>query len=206
VINRTFALVAFAAGALTIGCSTDAAHTAPPAAEQPVQPGVVDSIFPVEGAVRRFRATLPYEPAGLENAATSRDELVRRFAAAVEAADRDTLVRLVMNRAEFGYLYYEHTRFTCDPYYLPPEILWEQMQNRSGRGLTRVLERLAGQPLGFRGYRCPTDAVQEGPNTVWHECTVRYTDGQGREVESRLFGTIVERDGRFKLVSLSNDL
>jgi hypothetical protein len=206
-MNRLLLLfTALAAAGSAAACATEGAGTTPPAAEQPVRQGVVDSIFPVDEAIRRFQATLPFAPTELENAAASRDELVRCFVAALEAGDRDALVRLVLNRAEYGYLYYEHTRFTRDAYYLPPEILWEQMQNRSGRGLTRLLERIAGQPLGFRGYQCPADAVQEGPNTVWHECTVRYADRQGREVEARLFGTVVERDGRFKFVSYSNDL
>jgi hypothetical protein len=206
-MKRPFWFAAIASTVLlAAACGADTANTALSQAEPSAQAGVVDSIFPVEEALRRFRATLPYEAGELENAAASSDELVQRFVVALEAADREALVRLVMNRSEFGYLYYEHTCYTRPPFELPPEVLWFQMQNRSGRGLTRLLDRLAGEPLGYLGYHCPEAAREEGPNRLWPDCMVRITSPQGESVEARLFGSILERDGRFKFVSYANEL
>jgi hypothetical protein len=205
-MNRTRFFLLCAVILPATACAPETAETAPHSATASAPQGVVDSVFPVEESLRRFRASLAHEALALEDAAGSRDELVQRFVDALEAADRDALVRLVLNRAEFGHRYYEHTRFTRPPYELAPEILWFQIQNRSGRGLHRLLERLGGRPLGFQGYSCNPDPEAEGPNRIWTDCVLRITDLRGDTDEARLFGAIVERDGSFKFVSYANEL
>jgi hypothetical protein len=74
-------------------------------------PTHVDSIFPVEEALRRFRAAVGPEPAGLEGGAASRHALLDRFAQALAAHDTVAFAGMVMSAAEFGWLYYPHTRY-----------------------------------------------------------------------------------------------
>jgi hypothetical protein len=167
---------------------------------------VVDSIFPIDEEIRRFQATVVDTPAALRGGAPDRDALVERFVAAVEATDTAALPDLVIDRAEFGFLYYPHTRFTAAPYELSPSLLWFQIQNQQSRGLTRLFRRMGGRPLGYRGYRCEDDARLEGPNRVWEACRLLLAGLDGDTVEVRLFGSIVARDGVFKFVSLSNEL
>jgi hypothetical protein len=176
-----------------------------PAADQTTSAGVVDSIFPIEEEIRRFRAEAGPDPRELLGA-DSREALIDRFIAAVERADTSALRRLPLNAEEFIYLYYPHTRVTASPYELSPSLLWFQIQNEQSRGLTRLLARFAGAPLRALGHHCEPEPRTEGPNRVWEKCVVLLRGEVGDTLGLRLFGTVLERDGAFRLVSLSNDL
>ena len=71
--------------------------------------------------------------------------------------------------------------------------------------MRRALESRSGRPLDYVGYRCDSIPSHEGSNVVWGPCSVRYRSG-GRTREERLFGLIIEREGRFKFVSYANKL
>jgi hypothetical protein len=167
---------------------------------------VVDSILPIEEEVRRFQATIPEAPAALSGGAESLDALVDRFVRAVEAADTAAMAPLVLTRAEFGYLYYPHTRFTRDPYQLSPSLLWFQIENGQSRGLTRLFQRFWGRPMGALGHRCEERPRQDEKNREWEECRLLLAGAAGDTVSMRLFGSVLQRGGVFKFVSLSNEL
>ena len=205
-------LVAMLAAAPACGRETPVAkaraETAPPArhatdtAHRPVH---VDSILPREVALERFQRASTRVSA-LSSGARTRDDLVRRFARAVEARDTAALRRLVLSRGEYAFLYYPTSAQGLPPYSLPPELLWLMMVEQSNRGVTRLLAERAGRPLGVAGLRCVGDSTLEGKNRLWGPCLIRRVEAPGDTVEERLFGPIIERDGRFKFVSYSNKL
>jgi hypothetical protein len=166
----------------------------------------IDSIFPIDEEIRRFRATIDTQPVELGGgAAASVNELVAWFRAALERSDTAGLRSLVIDRAEFAYLYYPHTAYTREPYELAPGLVWFQMQQNGEKGILRAL-RLYGGTTGILGeHACEPEPVAEGPNRLWQECTVAVRSGD--DIDSkRVFGSVLERDGRFKFVSYANDL
>jgi hypothetical protein len=165
---------------------------------------VVDSAVPIEVALERFRRDLP-RPAGLTGGVGSREELVRRFIAALEASDTAALRRMVLRKDEFAWLYYPTTVFSRRPYELPPALLWFQMSGQSEKGASLLLSDRAGAPLGYVGHDCASER-REGENTVYGQCVVRRVTTQGDTVRDRLFGLILERDGTHKFVSYANKL
>lgn len=185
----------------------DAAERARQDSVNRAHPGyIVDSILPVREEIRRFQANLPRRAERLEGGATTRDSLVKAFVAAVEANDTTSLVGLMIDRAEFGYLVYPTSRYTRPPYRQSPDIVWLRIRIESNKSASRLLARLGGKPLGFTGYRCAPNPEVEGPNRLWSACVARHSAGTAGSTEMRLFGDIVERDGRFKFVSLSNGI
>jgi hypothetical protein len=166
---------------------------------------VVDSIFPIEEELRRFRRELP-EVTALADGASSRDELVERFLVALERGDSTAFAPLLLSRAEFAYLYYPHTVYTRPPYELSPGLLWFQMENLTSRGLTRMLRAFGGRALNTDGYVCEEPPSSEGPGQVWSGCRIVLTPPSGEQTTVRLFGSILERGGRFKFVTYSTDL
>lgn len=176
--------------------------------ERPARaPRVVDSIRPIAEEMARFRATLEEEePEGLRGGAESREVLVARFVEALARRDSVELGRMLLSREEFALLYYPHTKFTAKPYELSPQLLWFQMQNRTGRGIVRALARYGGRSLEPLGHRCAAEPDREGPNLMWRDCVVLLAASGGDTVAVGLFGLILERHGRFKFVSYSNDL
>jgi hypothetical protein len=181
---------------------------APPAATS-TQPDtirtIVDSIFPVEEEIRRFKAARNGAAASeLANAATSRDEVVRRFLKAVAARDSADLRALTLNAAEFIDLYYPSSMYSHPPYKQSPEVVWLMQQQNSDQGLRRVLNRFGGQPGHLRSYTCKPEPRVEGENRFWDECTITWAPSSQGKLSARLFSTIIERGGRFKILSYAN--
>lgn len=165
---------------------------------------VVDSIFPVEEEIRRFKAARHDEHASeLANGALSRDQLVHRFITALQRADTAALRGLVLDASEFIDLYYPSSIFARAPYQQHPELRWFLIQENSNKGLTRLLRRFSGRPTGFRSYDCAPEPMIEGKNKLWDRCRVEW---DASSAPMRAFSTIIERDGKFKILSYANDL
>ncbi|HSE53529.1 MAG TPA: hypothetical protein VLB00_15170 [Gemmatimonadales bacterium] len=165
----------------------------------------IDSILPMPEYLRRFRAGLT-EPDGFQGGAGSRDALARQFLAAVSARDTGAFAAMMISRAEFAWLVFPHHIYATPPYELDPAIFWMQLTAGSAKGLGRTLERLGGKPLAYRALDCRRDTLQirSGAIRVWSSCGVRYREGDNL-LTRRLFGSIIEREGRFKLLSFAND-
>ena len=161
----------------------------------------IDSAMPAGEALRRFRAGLD-SPAHLDGPA-KRDELVNRYLAAARAKDRAALQRLAIDRAEFGFLVFPQSRWSKPPYNQPPELEWLLLSQQSDASLSKLLRR--AERMEFRGYACAKAPEQDGGLHYWPDCVVHVREG-GRVRDVRLFGSIIELDGRFKFRDLKNDL
>jgi hypothetical protein len=171
------------------------------------QPGyVVDSVLPVEEEIRRFHNTLGRRTIGLSGGTTTRDALVRTLIGALERNDEQALRRLVVDRAEFGFLVYPTSPHTRPPYRLSPDIVWLQRSAGTEKALTRLLQRFGGRPSGFAGYACEEAPAHQGSNRIWGPCVVRLRNHTGDSAPLQLFGPIIERDGMYKFLSLANGL
>jgi hypothetical protein len=173
------------------------------AATPPAPAAVVDTVHPPGVSLQRFRDGLA-EPANpLGNGEASLEGLAAVWAAAVATHDTATLRRLVIDRAEFAWLYYPASAFSHRPLYQPPELLWFRLQANSEKGIVRVLRRLGGSDMNVRGVECPGSPRIEGQNRIWEYCEVRREEG-GAIRTDLLFGGILERAGRFKFISYAN--
>jgi hypothetical protein len=192
-----FGLAAVVGGALS--CQS----TATPAEKQPAH--VVDSILPREVALEQFRRGLaPAE--SLVGGSSSRDELVRRFMSALARRDTLAIALMAISREEFAYLYYPTSRQSLPPYELEPALMWQMLFERSDRGIRRALQKYGGQKLRLLSYECGSDASQEGSNTIWGPCTVRFARPGAQAASVRLFSQIIKRGGRYKFLSYANKL
>ena len=158
-----------------------------------------------EAELSKFRAGLA-QPESLSGGAKSRDALVWEFVRALEARDTAALVAMHMTRAEFAWFYYPTNPQAQPPYNLSPDLMWFMEHGNSERGVQRLLDARAGQRLGVVGYRCDPITSRQGDNTVMGPCVVRRVTANRDTTEERLFGLILEREGRFKFVSYANKL
>jgi hypothetical protein len=167
---------------------------------------VIDSILPMEEYVARFRVGTR-QVTQLAHGAPSREALTRRVLEATAAADTAALVSLLVTRGEFAWLVFPDHLYRDAPYELDPAILWLQMGAESEKGLTRLLKRHGGRPLTLRSVGCQRDTLVlvRGSATLQRDCVISYTDGDST-LSRRLFGSIYERDGQFKLMGYGNDL
>lgn len=187
------------------GCDALPKHGVAAATAERV-PVYVDSVFPIEEEIRRFRETVPDSATTLQGGARSIDELVARFLDALEVRDVDALGELAMTSAEFIDLYYPNTRFTKRPYELSPGLVWFQLETYGSAGLKRALARHGGRAFDRARHACPAEPELEGTNRIWSGCVVRHVDEAGDTLSLSLFGAIIERDGRFKFINYANRL
>jgi hypothetical protein len=163
-----------------------------------------DADSTIAAGLVHFRTDL-IEPRGFEGAATTLDGLIERFIRALETADTAAFAPMMITRSEYAWLYYPYTRYTKAPYTMDPEVLWMLLVQNSEKGITRALREYGARPLGYAGYQCSTEPAEVGANRLWDGCRVTLGIESGA-AGVRLFGVILERDGRFKFLSYSNDL
>jgi hypothetical protein len=191
---RWIALAAFAM--LSAGC-----RDAAPRAEAAVP---VDTIRPAAEALTRFREGLPRVDS-LAGGADSRDGLIARFVEAVARQDTAAVRGMVLDRAEYAWIYFPSLQRMNPATNLQPEVMWMLHAQESEKGITRVLRRLGGGQARFGGYACEAAPQVEGASRYWHACTVETIAQDGEKATLKLFGSLVERGGRWKIVSYAND-
>jgi hypothetical protein len=204
-------LVLAALAALAASCSRGEASSARSARDSAArhyrkQPGyVIDSLLPMDEYMRRFRAGLT-EPHDLAAGEPTRDALVRAFITALATRDTAGLNRMTLTKPEFAWLYFPDHAISRPPYELPPDITWLQISLNGNKGRVRLLERLAGQTLQYRGHVCPDSGIRVvGVGREHGRCRVIVDMPNGTRDTLRFFGPIFERGGRFKFVSYAND-
>jgi ketosteroid isomerase-like protein len=208
------AAIVVAIVALVIGCAPDKTpDVAPPRTASAslasdtsprARPGyVIDSVLPVDEELRRFRVGLERAPTSFDGGAPSRETLVRHFFSALARADSAELRDMLLSRPEFAYLVYPESPYTHPPYRQPPELVWMQLATTGSTGVRRLLAR--ARDYQYVSHRCDATPEREGTNTLWRQCRARVVRSAGDTVNMRLFGVIVERDGRFKFASYETD-
>jgi len=202
--TRRLFFAGFLLAGLVAACGPAQKDASQPGSESLPAADTADSVPSAEASLASFRRQLP-AVTRLEGGAPSRDRLVEDFIAAVERNDTASVSRMHVSRAEYAYLYFPTSIYMRKPYVQPPAIAWLLSTQSSEKGISRVLRRLGGQNLTYAGYDCGEES-REGDNTFWRSCTVTYTDPHDRSVVTRrLFGTVIERHGRYKFLSYAND-
>ena len=144
-------------------------------------------------------------PTALSGGSLSREVLVRRFLRAVQWRDTADIRAMVLDRAEFAHLYYPSSPYTRPPTVQAAPLAWFLLLRNSEKGITRVFNRFGGQHLEYVSHHCDAQPSTEGKNLFWEDCTVDVNVPAEGIVRRKLFGSILERDGRFKFLSYAND-
>ena len=170
------------------------------------QPGyIVDSILPVDEELRRFRDRIGGPPVNaFTNGSPSRDELVKRLVRDVARHDTTDLRAALVTAREFADLIYPSSPYMHPPYRQAPELVWTMIQNPSSSGYRRLIRRRGEAALALTSYACKEQPEVQGENKLWTECTLRLASPGGQASTQKWFGTIVERDGQFKVMSFRN--
>lgn len=163
-----------------------------------------DTLHTPAESLRRFRAPL-VRVDELGPRFASKEDVAQAFVAAVAANDVTLLAQTLMTQAEFAWLYYPESPVSQPPYELPAGLAWFELEGNSLAGVRRALSTYSGQ-VAFRELTCDRRPVRQGANRLWNGCTVLLTLEDGSHTSARMFATIVERGGRFKIASAANDL
>jgi len=167
------------------------------------QPGyVIDSVLPLNEELRRFRAAVGGRRiSALRNASESRDVLVRRAVGALSSADTADLRAMTVDAREFADLVFSTSPFARPPFRQPVGFAWQQIHGSSTVGMRRLIQKMSGHTWRYIDHRCAPRVEHQGANTIWSSCEVRLVAPSGDTIPAQLFGSIIERDGRFKVVT-----
>ena len=166
---------------------------------------VIDSARPIPEEIRRFAARIGGDPVtSFAHASASRETLIRRVVRDVTHADSTDLAAAAVTPREFIDLVYPSSPYTHPPYEQPPDLVWMQIASPSAAGYRRLLARRGGQAFSYLGHTCAGKPDRQGPNTLYLDCFITVRDPQNERIKQRWFGTIIERDGRFKILSYRN--
>jgi hypothetical protein len=132
------------------------------------------------------------------------DSLARAIVTAARAGDDASLRRYALSAREFIDLVYPASPFAAPPAREAPGRVWMTIQNPSASGRNRLVGRLRGRALSYEGVACGAAPERQGANTIWTRCRVTLASARGQRASFELFGSIIERGGRFKVVSYRN--
>ncbi len=164
-----------------------------------------DTLHSSEESLRRFRHTLtPVE--SLAPVFKSKEDLARAYVAAILSSDMRGIAQTLMTRAEFAWVYYPENPLSRPPYELPAGLAWFELEGNSLAGVRRALATYGGRGVVLRELQCSLAPVEQRTNRLWNGCVAVLRHEDGSDAEVRMFGTILERGGRFKLVTAANDL
>ena len=125
--------------------------------------------------------------------------------ALVEAGDAERLGSLEVNEAEFREAVYPRLPASRPERNTSAEFLWEMLHQRSRNSLAYTLDRYQGSRFELVAVDFVGETTDYGPFRVHREAvlTVRAPDGERGTL--RIFGSILEQDGRYKIFSFVTD-
>jgi hypothetical protein len=143
-------------------------------------------------------------PRYLANAASSPEALARSFLDALAAGDVVAMKRLRITKKEFCWYVWPELPASQLPN-VDCDFVWSQATLNSLAGLDEVLHAYAGRRLELVSLRFAAGDEAHASYVVHGDTRVTLRDEAGEVRELKLFGSMLELDGRYKLFSFVVD-
>lgn len=141
----------------------------------------------------------------VENAEGSIETLAQSVLEAIERRDVDRLQSLALNEAEFRDVVWPELPAARPERNLPVDFVWGDLRTKSESSLVQTLDRYAETPLTLVGVRFNGETTRYQTYLVHRETVLSVTGPDGVEQEVRLFGSVFEQNGRYKVFSYNVD-
>jgi hypothetical protein len=138
---------------------------------------------------------------GLEHGAPSADALARDVLEALAGRDLVRLRELSVSEGEFRAVVWPELPAARPERNLPVDYVWGDLRGKSEAGLRRIVTASGGRGYALVRLRYAGGTTPYCSYLIHREASVTVRDADGREETLRLFGSILERNGRFKVFS-----
>ena len=142
------------------------------------------------------------QPPRLTDGATSLDDLTARYVTAVLAGDTAGMHRLRVTAHEHNAVMWPE--FPASRRNFPVDVAWHNIDTRSIREAVHIREQYAGDSFDVVGTTCRDGVTAYDTFRVHGDCWVTLRRGS-RPSDVKLFGSVVEMDGRFKVIGIRTD-
>lgn len=139
----------------------------------------------------------------MSNSFGSPEEACRQVLDALAAGDTLGLQRLILTRYEHDSILVPRMPIGRDTTGNKDlELAWYMLNQRSVKGMRRALADYAGQRFELVSVTFNRPRESYGPLTMHKGTQVTVRNEEGEEVVIGIFGSILEQNGKFKLVSI----
>ena len=139
----------------------------------------------------------------LADGAGSPEELARRFLDALARNAIDDVRRLAMTEEEFRTRVYPELPVSDPARNASAEFVWNMLHIRSESNLHSLMRQSGSRALGLEEIRFRGDSEAYDTFHVHRESMLVLTDEAGEQQTARLFGSVLEMDGQFKIFSFN---
>ena len=143
----------------------------------------------------------PSPPPPLQRTFPSPDALSRAVLAALADEDAGHLASLGLSELEFRTVVWPELPSSRPERGLPFEYVWGDLDQKSTNALRRLVARHGGRRYTLAGVAFRGETTPYRTYRVHREAVLDLLDEEGNELTLPLFGSILERDGEFKLFS-----
>jgi len=153
-------------------------------------------------ALLTARCTAGDAPATLSHTFDSPEALARTVLTAVAERDTETLLELSVSGAEFRKVVWPELPSSRPEVNLSVDYAWGDLNTKSRSYLASTLSEFGGRRLELVAIDFTGESTSYRTFSVHrHSVLTVRADGQAATERVRLFGSVLERDGRFKLFS-----
>lgn len=132
-------------------------------------------------------------------------EAAEAFLDALAASDAERLRATALTREEFADVVWPELPSSRPDRNLPLDYAWRDLNQKSTNSLSRVYHRWGGRRFALERVEFLGETTEYVTFEVHREARLILTDEGGERLRLRLFGSMIERGGRWKLFSFVND-
>ena len=137
----------------------------------------------------------------LHHTFSSPEALSEAVLIALAAQDADGLEKLALSEIEFRTAVWPDLPSSRPERGVPFDYAWGDLHQKSSNALRRLVTRHGGERFELVGVRFTGGTTPYRTYQVHRETILDLRDGEGNDLALALFGSILERDGEFKLFS-----
>ena len=137
----------------------------------------------------------------LRHTFSSPEALSEAVLLALAAHDADGLENLALSELEFRTAVWPDLPSSRPERGVPFDYAWGDLHQKSNNALRRLISRYGGQRYELVGVRFAGETTPYRTYQVHRETVLDLCDEAGEELTLALFGSVLERDGEFKLFS-----
>lgn len=134
----------------------------------------------------------------------SAEEMAAFFIAGLAEGASERIWSLALNEAEFRAAVWPHLPAARPGTNFSPEFVWQIYDVRNRAAFERLIEDWGGSFLEFVDLDI-AEVDDYGAFRIHRDPVLRVRDASGRERSVRLFGSIIEQDGNFKLYAFRTE-